>query len=282
MIQYECSCGRVYQFPDEKAGCKVRCGHCGAEGHVPPAVHSRRERPWVAWAAVVACAIAAVAVLWCSALTLTRKEWASPKEVEAVRAELRELRRGVAEIEAVRAGLQGLRNRVTAVEALDARADAVQEVVMAHKFVLLDKKGMVRAMLSTFGEPSEACLSLYASRGKRRVSLFVGGTAGGLILYNARGAKRCALGVSEDDGSAGLEIMDREGTIRMFMKRNGKFSRLALLDGSPRIRAELFLKDGAKSAGLLLRDADGRTRCAVMNSMVHLYDAEANALWQAP
>ena len=97
MIQCECDCGRVYEFPDEKVGRKVRCKHCGAKWRVPAATSEPKgsgadrgaSSLAVAGGAVVACVVLAVSVyIASSARRVPRARTEAPAERPATSGKL--------------------------------------------------------------------------------------------------------------------------------------------------------------------------------------------------
>jgi hypothetical protein len=142
---------------------------------------------------------------------------------------------------------------------------AVQEVVRAKEFALIDDEGRTRAQL---GRNSNGCFGawVFDAAGEGRLSLTVGPDGyPAMLLYDAAGKAQVRLGANPD-GSSYLSVLHAAGKAqaRMAVLPDGT-PYLALADAAGRIRADLsLLPDG--SPHFLLLDAAGKPTWAAPNS----------------
>lgn len=152
----------------------------------------------------------------------------------------------------------------------------IVDEVRAHRFVLVDKDGKIRAGLSA-GPDGKAGLALADKDGKIRAGLGVTPDGSpGLALADKNGTRRAGLTVS-GDGTVSLDFTDKDGKSRaelavldygspvLFLRSNDGTPRAMfgfMTDHSPTIT--LTDKDGKPRAELAVAD-DGLPHLAILN-----------------
>jgi hypothetical protein len=119
-----------------------------------------------------------------------------------------------------------------------ARPKSTPKVIQAKAFEVVDEKGQVLARLGSCEQKQGRAVALDLICGEQSVKLTAGPTTTGLLLIEA-GQERVNL--VSDRNSGGLDIRDRNGTIRALLGLNhpSKTTSLLLLDGSGAVIARV-------------------------------------------
>ena len=160
-------------------------------------------------------------------------------------------------------------------------AEAVQKVIRANGFVLVDEKGKERAVLAVV--KSVPRLSLFDENGKPRAGLGVDKDGPRLSLFDENGKPRAGLSVPKDGPM--LSLWDENGkTARVVLAVTKDGPALALVDENGMPRVGLNVSEDMPQLILFDEKVNPRAGMIVMKDGPQLVFSDENRkpIWSAP